>query len=222
MPLWTLPPARSLLPPGEVHLWRFPLVASTVEILTLKTILSADELRRAERLLDSQKAQAYIVGRGRLRQILGFYLHAAPVAVAFTYGSNGKPGLTCNSLQFNLSHSEAWAVLALRADAAIGVDLEKIDTALDYAALAARFFTTAENALLSAAPPSQRRRRFYQLWTRKEALLKGQGRGFSVSAEKEAGNWRLQPFWLGPGYVGTVACAGEIQALRRWQVAEEK
>jgi hypothetical protein len=65
---------------------------------------------------------------------------------------------------------------------------------------------------------AQRRRRFSRLWTRKEAFLKGQGRGFSVAAEQEAGDWRLRPFWLAPGYVGTVACAGEIQALRRWQL----
>lgn len=218
MTLWPSPPATLFLPPGEVHLWRFPLTSSAEEFPLLQTLLAVDELRRAERLLDRRKAQDFIVGRGRLRQIIGAYLHADPVAVVFTYGSHGKPTLAGNSLQFNLSHSGAWVLLALRADVAVGVDLEKIDPALDYAALAARFFTAAENVLLLAAPPAQRRRRFYRLWTRKEALLKGQGRGFFVSAEKEAGDWRLQSFWVAAGYVGAVASAGEIEILRRWQV----
>lgn len=222
MTLWPASTVTCFLPPGEVHLWRIPLTISSKEISLLHTLLSADELQRADRLLDRRKAQDFIVGRGRLRQILGFYLDAAPAAIALTCGRHGKPALTGNALQFNLSHSDAWAIVALHADAAIGVDLERIDPALDYAALAARFFTADENALLLAAPMAQRRRRFYRLWTRKEALLKGQGQGFSVSAKGAEGDWQCQSFWLGPGYVGSVASAGEIQTLRRWQVAEDK
>ncbi|MDO9080456.1 MAG: 4'-phosphopantetheinyl transferase superfamily protein [Desulfuromonadales bacterium] len=222
MTLWPPLLTTPSLPPGELHLWRIPLTTSSEEISLLHTLLSTDELQRVDRLLDRRKAQDFIVGRGRLRQILGFYLDADPAAIALTCGRHGKPMLTSNALQFNLSHSGAWAVLALRADAAIGVDLERIDPALDYAALAARFFTVPENALLLAAPMAQRRRRFYRLWTRKEALLKGQGQGFSGAAKGAEGDWQCQAFWLGPGYVGSVASAGEIQTLRRWQVAEDK
>jgi 4'-phosphopantetheinyl transferase len=100
---------------------------------------------------------------------------------------------------------------------AIGVDLEKIDPALDFAVLATRFFTAAENADLLAAAPQRQRRRFYRLWTRKEALLKGQGQGFTASAVMEEGQWSLRSFWLAPGYVAAIACAGEMQELRRWQ-----
>ena len=222
MTLWPAPPVTRSLLPREVHLWRIPLTTSVEEIFLLHTLLSTDELQRVDRLLDRRKAQDFIVGRGRLRQILGFYLDADPAAIAFAYGHHGKPSMTGNVLQFNLSQSGDWAVLALHSDAAIGVDLERIDPTLDYAALAARFFTPDENALLLAAPMAQRRRRFYRLWTRKEALLKGQGQGFSGAAKEEAGDWQLQSFWLGPRYVGSVASAREIQTLRRWQVAEDK
>ena len=201
----------------------FSLVGSNVP--PFKTLLSADELRRAERLLDSHKAQAFIVGRGRLRQILGSYLQSDPAAIEFAYGADGKPALhrpQARPLQFNLSHSGNWAVLALSAGVAIGVDLEKIDLSLDYASLAARFFSAAENARLLAVSPPRRRRSFYRLWTRKEALLKGQGRGFTASTEVEERSWQLRSFWLGLGYVGEIACAGEIQVLRRWQVGAEK
>lgn len=222
MTLWPAPPALLLLPPGEVHLWRFPLVTSDVAFPALKHLLSADELCRAERLLDPHKAQAFIVGRGRLRQILGAYLQSDPATIEFVYGTNGKPALhkpQARPLHFNLSHSGAWAVLALSAGVAVGVDLEKIDPALDYAALAARFFSAAEHSRLLAAALPRRRRSFYRLWTRKEALLKGQGGGFTAAEKvEEEGMWQRRSFWLGPGYVGAIAGAGEMQALRRWQV----
>ena len=222
MTLWPSPPLNPDLPPGEVHLWRFPLVGSGATLTALKTLLSTDELRRAERLLDCHNGQAFIVGRARLRQILGAYLQCDPATLAFAYGSDGKPALNnslLSPLQFNLSHSGAWAVLALSVDLALGVDLEKIDLALDHAALAARFLTSAENAHLHAVPRQRQRREFYRLWTRKEALLKGQGRGFSGGEGAEEQGWQLRSFWLAPGYVGAIACAGEMQTLRRWQVA---
>ena len=215
MTLWPVPPGPPLLPPGEVHLWRFPLASSDVASPLLKSLLSADEVRRAERLLDPQKAQAFIVGRGRLRQILGAYRQCEPAALDFAYGANGKPALDA-SLHFNLSHSGDWAVLAVTSGVAIGVDLEQIDPALDYERLAARFFSVAEKAHLHAASPARRRRSFYRLWVRKEALLKGQGRGFAAAEGAEERGWQLRSFWFGPGYVGAIACAGEVRALRRF------
>ena len=219
--LWVPSSSAPPLAAGDLHLWRFPLDASPDDLPFLQKFLSADELQRAARLLDRRKAQDFIVGRGRLRQILAAYLAADPAQIVFSYGSHGKPTLqspSATSLTFNLSHSGAWALLAVARGMEVGVDLERIDPALDYAALAARFFTAAENALLLAAPEAQRRRRFYRLWTRKEALFKGQGQGFSGAVKGAEGDWQLQSFWLGPGYVGTVASAGEIQTLRRWQV----
>lgn len=219
--LWLSPPLAPSITRGEVDLWRFALVPSSPAISVLKSFLSTDELRRAERLLDPQKAQAFIVSRGRLRQIIGAYRQCAPARIEFSYGLYGKPELAGRAgehLRFNLSHSGAWAVLAITSGAAIGVDLEKIDPALDYAALAARFFSVAENSRLLAAAPPRRRRSFYRLWTRKEALLKGEGGGFTAAERvEEEGMWQLRSFWLGGGYVGAIACAGEMPVLRRWQ-----
>jgi 4'-phosphopantetheinyl transferase len=220
MTLWPAPPAAPLLLPGEVQLWRFPLATAGVALSVLKSLLSPDELQRAGRLLDAQKAQAFIVGRGRLRQILAAYRQCDPAAIAFSYGGDGKPALPPSSpLHFNLSHSGAWAVLALSRGGEVGVDIERIDPCLDYEGLAARFFSGAEQKRLLAAPWPRRRRSFYRLWTRKEALLKGQGRGFSGGVVAREG-WKLRPFWLGPGYVGAIACAGEMPALRRFSWSE--
>jgi long-chain acyl-CoA synthetase len=65
----------------------------------------------------------------RLRPALGRYLGVEPRAIAFTHGVRGKPALAgaAAALQFNLSHSGAFALLALSRDKAVGVDVRVID-----------------------------------------------------------------------------------------------
>lgn len=222
--LWRSSSSAPPLAAGELHLWRFPLEPSPPDLTHLKSYLSSDELHRAARLLDPRKAQAFIVGRARLRQILASYLAVAPAQIVFAYGPHGKPALPApatTSLTFNLTHSGAWALLVVARGMEVGVDLEKIDPYLDYERLAARFFSPEENTALAAAPEGRRRREFYRLWTSKEARLKGEGRGFSVSDGAAQAGWTTRFFWLGRGYVGALACIETIRSFRRFSCDEE-
>ena len=101
----------------------------------------------------------------------------------FELGSFGKPKLKCNSLAFNLSHSEDWAALALVKNEGfslqpeLGVDLEKISQR-NALALAKRFFSQNEWQSLAIHSDLQERNQiFTRLWTRKEACLKLWGTG---------------------------------------------
>lgn len=220
MPLWQLPSDLLPLSRGEVHLWRFPLEVSAAEFFLMKNLLSSDELRRADRLLDCRKAQAFVVGRGRLRQLLGSYLQCDSARIVFDYGVHGKPALNqslASGLSFNLSHAGDWGILALTTAAAVGIDIEKIDPELDFEGVAAKFFKVAENAVLAAVAGPRRRRAFYRLWTEKEARLKGEGEGFSITDERLALSWQTQRFWVAPGYVGAIACNERIDSWQRWQ-----
>lgn len=206
---------------GALHLWRFPLDSSPDDLTTLKTLLSEDELQRVARLLDPRKAQDFVVGRGRLRQILAAYLAVDPLQIIFSYGSHGKPALqfpAAMGLTFNLTHSSAWALLVVARGMEVGVDLEKSDPRLDYARLAARFFTPEENAALAATTEGRRRREFYRLWTRKEARLKGAGGGFSSTDVHLAPSRFTRSFWLAPGYVGSLACSAVIVSIQRFSL----
>lgn len=220
--LWIPTSSAPQLAAGEVHLWRFPLASSPVSLPTLKSTLAADELQRAARLLDPRKAASFIVARARLRQILASYLAVDPAEIAFTYGEQGKPALLepASTLTFNLSHSGAWALLAVAQGMEIGVDLEQIDPFLAYERLAARFFSPEENAALLAAPEVRRRRQFYRLWTRKEAQLKGVGGGFSAPGGMKPTGWSTRSFWLGRGYVATLASILSIGDVTRFCVDE--
>lgn len=221
IPLWQSPPVLALLPSGALHLWRFSLNPPPLEFSLLKSLLRADEVLRAGRLFDRSKAQRWVAARGRLRQILGNYLRCDPASLHFDYNGDGKPFLPeslASPLQFNLSHAGEWGVIALAVGVAVGVDIEKIDPLLDYERLAARFFTVAENSCLAALAPQRRRRGFYRLWTRKEALLKGKGVGFSGALVAEEGGGQYRSFWLAPGYVGGVAGGGAIESLQRFSL----
>lgn len=225
------PAGRSLwipssLPPqlaaGEVHLWRFPLDPFPHDLHSLQRLLSLDEQQRAARLLDPRKAQAFIVARARLRQILASYLSVDPAQISFTYGEQGKPALLSPAtiLTFNLSHSGDLALLAVAQGMEVGVDIEKIEPSLDYQRLAARFFSSEENAALMAAPKARRRRMFYRLWTKKEAQLKGAGGGFSAPPGRTSVRWSTRTFWLGRGYVAALASIASIGSVRRFCLEE--
>lgn len=208
--LWSAPPAQLTLPAGEIHLWR-----ARLDSVPLNILLSADEQQRAARLRSPEKARQFSAGRTLLRRILGSYLGQAPATLCFDYGPYGKPCLLgAPGFDFNLAHSGDGFLLAISTSGPVGVDLERIDLSLDVQRLAAQFFTPEEAAALACVPLPRQRRAFYRLWTRKEALLKGEGCGFSGAVQKDG--WGLNSLPLGSGYLGALAWVGEVAVLRRF------
>ena len=89
----------------------------------------------------------------------------------------GKPYLEGSRLHFSVSHSASLAVCAL-SDAPVGADVEKVREMPDAAMLADRFFSADEAAAVrSANDPS---RELLRIWTRKEALIKREGKGIDA------------------------------------------
>jgi len=222
---WLAPPSLLDLKSDEVHLWRFPLVCSD----PLENLLDEQELQRAKRLRSADKARAFVVARARLRQILSAYLNTDPQALRFSCGPAGKPALVglVDSLSFNLAHSGNWGVCAVVGRGEVGVDVETINPALNYAKLARRFFSETENQLLRACPEPRRLRCFYRIWTRKEAWLKGKGGGFSdpdqdIGLAHLAGSctcdgaWWLRSFPLARHSLATLALSQKFSIVQRW------
>lgn len=91
----------------------------------------------------------------------------------FSYGEYGKPFLP-GGPPFSLSHGGDLVVLAVGKEGTeLGVDVEKIDRPWREA-VARRLFTKEEQLWLCGSSE-----RFFRLWTRKEAVLKCCGSGFS-------------------------------------------
>lgn len=85
----------------------------------------------------------------------------------------GKPFSPHTNLQFNLSHSGDYALLAA-ADCAVGADIEKHDAA--HLSIAERIYRPEELAWMRQKPES----RFFALWTMKESVIKALGCGLSM------------------------------------------
>lgn len=99
---------------------------------------------------------------------------AANADLRFGREPTGKPILLSHPwLHFNLSHSRN-ALLCGLSHEPIGVDVERLRP--PSLRVAERCFTAGERQYLHAAP-DEAERRFFQVWTRKEAILKRRGDG---------------------------------------------
>ena len=142
----------------------------------------------------------------------------------------GKPVLDSKvsgvDLHFNLSRSCDLAIVAVTDIGPVGVDVEFERSIPDWASVASRFFSPHEQAQLADVDAGQRQHAFYYCWTRKEAVIKATGEGFSghlnhfdvslmpnagaeVLADRRGGctegRWQMHHIEPKPGYVGAIA-----------------
>ncbi len=227
---WQHPPSRLALKDGELHLWRFSLDAPPEMIQYLQSLLSTNEMVRAERLIDPLKRHSFVMARSCLRKILAKYLGLNPELLKFGYNSSGKPFLsspTKDKLTFNLSHSGSMAILAVAMDGEVGVDIEKIDAALNFQSVACRYFTLMEINELEKLSILRRRRQFYRLWTRKEAVLKMYGTGFSLPGSIETfvsdlDHCTLINIFLATSYVSALAVNRRITSIQKFNMLPDR
>lgn len=150
-------------------------------------LLSDEEKARAERFKFAVHRSRFIASHGFIRKVLGRYLKIEAAVIEYGKGEQGKPYLADmsaakhNKVQFNLSHTEDIALLAISPEAAVGIDIECSERKTDWQGIVKRFFTEAEQKELFALPDSQQKAAFFELWTRKEAYMKVLGTGLSLA-----------------------------------------
>ena len=187
--MWQKAPENIVLPSDQIHIWRASLdVVQDVEKAFWET-LSQKERERAERFRFPTHRSQFIVGRGILRQLLGKYLHQSPETIQFSYGDQGKPFLAkanqkSSNLNFNISHSNGFAIFAFAEKMTFGVDLELIDPNIEFEVIAPRFFSKNEASALFSLPVEKQAEAFFNCWTRKEAFIKACGGGLSIPLDQ--------------------------------------
>lgn len=140
--------------------------------------LDSAEQARLQRFRRQIDAEMFLLGRALLRWSLAQMTGVSPAEVEICIDAQGKPSCPdWHGHAFNLSHSAGKVVLALAPAAAVGVDLEYCDRALDWSAIASEHFAATELEEIAALPADERPGRFYRYWTLKEAYGKAQGRG---------------------------------------------
>ncbi|MBX3400550.1 MAG: 4'-phosphopantetheinyl transferase superfamily protein [Gemmataceae bacterium] len=216
-------------PPGadEVHVWRFPLVVPTIEVLS-----SSERVRAARYAIDRPREQ-FRAARTALRRILGGYLGIEPRDVPLTVEPDGKPVLAEGRLQFNVTHSGERGLVAV-ANRRVGVDLEQLRPVENADGLVERFFGPDEREQYRRLPVDLKLAGFFRGWTGKEALLKAVGTGIQnvdkcvvdldprnaprivrFDHAAESGEWRLLSWEPEQGYLASMAIESETPF--RWR-----
>jgi 4'-phosphopantetheinyl transferase len=141
--------------------------------------LCASERARADRFHFQADYDRYIAARAVLRSQLGAFLDRDPGSLSFQYTSHGKPFIENCGIEFNLSHSGDWVLLAFTRMAEIGIDIERIRPMLDMRDVARENFAASEFESWEATSEPDRVPAFYRCWTRKESFIKAIGEGLS-------------------------------------------
>ena len=235
--IWELPPDLLKLQSDQVDVWRISLDLTAASVKLLESSLSADEAGRAARFHFPADRNRYIVAHGCLRDILARYLNCQPARLVFSTNDYGKPALQGYELEFNLSHSGDFALVAITQARRIGIDVERIRSDMEHESIARRFFSQNEALEWMTLPPEQRPIAFFNCWTRKEAYIKAQGLGLSLPLEsfdvsldpdgpallratrpdpEEAARWRLLSLEVDPCYAAAVAVERNGLEFRLW------
>ena len=217
-------PIELVSPAAGVALWWVPLDASEEALARMSTWLAPEERARAARYGRESLARRYVLGRARLRWILGRAVGVPPAEVPIVRGARGRPQLEGDAgFDFNISHTEGVALIGIARDGRIGVDVEHSARIVRADGLARKFLTPAEQATLAPLGESERRTRFLRYWTCKEAMSKATGEGLSAPfrelevaladtielvhgpAPYEPSRWRLHTVEAPADFVATVA-----------------
>ena len=129
--------------------------------------LTPQEQARAARFRFERDRVHWAHARSALRSILARYVPRPPEELVLVYGEHGKPALQNGAgIEFNISHSKGWAMVAVTRGVPVGIDLEAIRENVDIAKLLHRI---GETQLTGT------RDELFHIWTRREARTKAVG-----------------------------------------------
>lgn len=121
---------------------------------------------------------------GRVLLLQAFNLSTLPEII---YGENGKPAFHGDiPLWFNISHSGDDIAVLVSDQGDVGCDLEILRPRRNWLRIAQAMFSAGEQAELMSATEANQLAVFWQIWTRKEALLKFAGQSVWSMADHDS------------------------------------
>lgn len=169
---------RLLLPeaaPYGIEVWLLELNLQAPLSDSDLNLVSEDEYTHALRFRRHEDRVRSITTRAALRKLVAAQTGSSPQSLCFITNCYGKPRLRDEpEIEFNVSHSGRFALIALSAIGEVGVDIEYRNHSIDAKSLDAYIFSPLERRTgLSAAGC------FIEHWVAKEAVLKALGLGVS-------------------------------------------
>ncbi|MCD7811944.1 MAG: 4'-phosphopantetheinyl transferase superfamily protein [Ruminococcus sp.] len=207
---------------NAVQIWILNLYACEKTFLSEVFLLSPCERAYAFRFAHRIDTVRSAVPRIFLHKIIARYLDISAQEVIIAKTEKGQPYVVnAPEVRISISHSGAYAVIALVLHRRIGIDIEQEKSIPEYLHIAKQYFCAEEyQAILYA----QSQNLFFRYWTAKEAFLKAQGIGLYRSLdsfyvnlsqqviEDDSVQWQLQPLQLEQYYI---SCIFEKMTLRR-------
>ena len=190
----------------QVQLWSvsFDLLDGDMA-QALVRVLGESERRQYDALKVPAQQQQYLVAHALLRMALSRICPMRPSAWQFEKDRFGKPFIRfprpTSDICFNLSHTSGLVACVTSRCGDVGIDVEKADCHADLETMARHCLSDMELARWRQETTTQRCLSFYELWTLKEALMKGLGLGLSlrpseVSFEAQSGSPESSPAWF--------------------------
>jgi len=166
----------------DVHIWKFDKSDLAEDLSNYNELLNDQEKERASKFRFDDDRDRFLWGRVKLKLLLGTYLNESPSALRFIYSKHGKPKLEKREhqyLHFNMSHSGDLILFGI-SRSPIGVDVEEISRGVDIKRISDSYFSPNEKNVVEMAPGGEKENVFYEIWTKKEALIKGIGKGLGI------------------------------------------
>jgi 4'-phosphopantetheinyl transferase len=166
--------ARSV---DSVEVWQVHADVPDAQLADLTPLLDAREHQRAGSMRDHQARKRYIVAHAATRLVVAHHLGTPPERIRWRRGEHGRPEVAdpASNLSVNLSHSGAFALIAVSCDRQVGVDVQEVCRPVDATLFAARYFSEPEARWVAMGEPVERLDRLARLWVRKEACVKAAG-----------------------------------------------
>lgn len=169
----------------DLYVWLTEAIDSDAARAACRAILSADELKRADRFVFERHRRQFIFAHGMLRLALSEAApDVAPSDWSFAAGSYGRPFIAApacpTALHFNLTHTEGCVACVISGHEAVGVDVEELSPRRARMETAHGVFAAEELASLQDLSPADFVNRFFDHWTLKEAYLKARGVGLHL------------------------------------------
>lgn len=213
----------------DVHLWGIHRNVYNELKNYSEYFLNEDEQNRAQRFRFRKDHDLFVIGRYITKILLAYYTENTPESVKINPDSFGKP--TCEmDLFFNISHSDDQLLLGF-SNSDIGVDIERNDPVVDIERIGERHFSEIELQKIMNCTIDERAEAFFEIWTKKESLIKGIGKGLSIPLqdfnvtnrngkvlwefppEANYGNWYVQNIETKQGFKSAFATQNEIVDL---------
>lgn len=151
------------------------------DLKKLWTPLSDQEKTQAEKFINKPLRDRYVMSHGLLRYLLSLYISSEPHEIQYSVNQFGKPFLKEKSsrVQFNMSHSKDYAAYIIGLDYQIGIDIEWKDKTINFEEISDLVLSPAETNNFKTLEPKKKFHTFYDIWTKKEAIVKAIGEGLS-------------------------------------------